>query len=43
MKNGFVYAKIIDRADRAQTIRIVVRDSASGAIGSITVPLAKIS
>jgi VWFA-related protein len=43
IKNGFVYAKIIDRADRAKIIRIVVRDSASGAIGSITVPLAKIS
>jgi VWFA-related protein len=43
VKNGFVYAKIIDRADRAKVIRIVVRDSASGAIGSITVPFAKIS
>jgi VWFA-related protein len=43
MKNGFVYSKTIDRAERAKTIRIVVRDSASGAIGSITVPLAKIS
>jgi VWFA-related protein len=43
VKNGFVYAKVIDRADRAKTIRIVVRDSASGAIGSITVPYAKIS
>ena len=43
IKNGFVYAKIIDRADRAKIIRIVVRDSASGAIGSVTVPLAKIS
>ena len=43
LKNGFVYAKLIDRASQAQTIRIVVRDSATGAIGSITVPLAKIS
>jgi VWFA-related protein len=43
MKNGFVYAKMVDRSDRAKVIRIVVRDSASGAIGSITVPLAKIS
>jgi hypothetical protein len=43
IKNGFVYAKMIDRADRAKVIRIVVRDSASGAIGSITVPLANIS
>jgi VWFA-related protein len=43
VKNGFVYSKIISRADRAKTIRIVVRDSASGAIGSITVPFAKIS
>jgi VWFA-related protein len=43
LKNGFVYNKVVDRADRAKTIRIVVRDSASGAIGSITVSLAKIS
>jgi VWFA-related protein len=43
LKNGFVYAKLVDRASQAQTIRIVVRDSATGAIGSITVPLAKIS
>jgi VWFA-related protein len=43
VKNGFLYGKIIQRSDRAKTIRIVVRDSASGAIGSITVPLAKIS
>ena len=43
VKNGFVYTKVVDRADRAKTLRIVVRDSASGAIGSITVPLAKIS
>ncbi|HEV1284212.1 MAG TPA: VWA domain-containing protein, partial [Bryobacteraceae bacterium] len=43
LKNGFVYNKVVDRADRAKTIRIVVRDSASGAIGSITVALAKIS
>jgi VWFA-related protein len=43
LKNGFVYNKVVDQADRAKTIRIVVRDSASGAIGSITVVLAKIS
>jgi len=43
MKNGFVYNKVVERSDKAKTIRIVVRDSASGAIGSITVPLAKIS
>jgi VWFA-related protein len=43
VKNGFVYTKLVDRADKAKTLRIVVRDSASGAIGSITVPLAKIS
>jgi VWFA-related protein len=43
LSNGFVYSKIVDRADRAKVIRIIVRDSASGAIGSITVPLAKIT
>jgi hypothetical protein len=43
VKNGFLYTKVVDRADRAKVIRIVVRDSASGAIGSITVPLAKVS
>jgi VWFA-related protein len=42
IKNGFAYTKIVDRSDHAKIIRIVVRDSASGAIGSITVPLAKI-
>jgi VWFA-related protein len=43
IKNGFIYNRIVQRADRAKTIRIVVRDSASGAIGSITVPLARIA
>ena len=43
LKNGFVYNKVVDKADRAKTIRIVVRDSASGAIGSVTVALAKIT
>lgn len=43
VKQGFIYNKIIVRSDRAKLLRIVVRDSASGAIGSITVPLAKIS
>jgi VWFA-related protein len=43
LKNGFVYSKTVDRADRAKLLRIVVRDAASGAIGSVTVPLAKIS
>jgi len=43
VKNGFVYTKLVTRAGMAKTIRIVVRDSASGAIGSVTVPLAKIS
>ena len=43
LKNGFVYSKVVNRADRAKLLRIVVRDAASGAIGSVTVPLAKIS
>ncbi len=43
VNQGFIYNKIIGRSDRAKLLRIVVRDSASGAIGSITVPLAKIS
>jgi hypothetical protein len=43
VKDGFVYGKVVVRENRANTIRIVVRDSASGAIGSITVPLTKIS
>jgi VWFA-related protein len=43
VKNGFVYSKMVDRSDRAKTLRIVVRDSATGAIGSLTVPLARIS
>jgi VWFA-related protein len=43
IQKGFAYAKVIDRSDRAKSMRIVVRDSASGAIGSITISLAKIS
>jgi VWFA-related protein len=43
VKDGFVYGKVVVRENRANTIRIVVRDSASGAIGSITVPLTKVS
>ena len=42
VQNGFVYSKLVDRAALAKTIRIVVRDSASGAIGSLTVALAQI-
>ena len=38
VKNGFVYTKLVARADEAKTIRIVVRDSVTGAVGSVTVP-----
>lgn len=37
------YHRVVPRAAAAKMLRIVVRDAASGAIGSITVPLAKLA
>ena len=43
LKGGFVYTKMVNRSDRAQHLRIILRDAATGAIGSVTIPFAKIS
>ena len=40
-KEDLVYNKVIPRATQATVLRLVVRDAASGALGSLTVPLGK--
>ena len=40
--NDLNYHRVVARATQAKMLRIVVRDAASGAIGSVTVPLAKV-
>jgi hypothetical protein len=40
-KEDLVYSKVIPRAAQATMLRLVVRDAASGALGSLTVPLSK--
>jgi hypothetical protein len=42
-KDDLVYSKILERSARARNLRIVVRDAASGAVGSVTVPMAQIN
>jgi len=39
MKEDLVYHQVVDRAAGAKALRIVVRDAASGSIGSVTAPL----
>lgn len=38
MTNGMFYQKMLDRHPQATQLRVVVRDAASGSMGSITVP-----
>ena len=38
-RDGLVYRKAVTRALEAKTLRVVVRDAASGSIGSVTIPL----
>ena len=38
-REGLVYRKLVARAPQARTLRVVVRDAASGSIGSVTIPL----
>jgi hypothetical protein len=40
MKEDLIYHKVVDRSPSAKVLRIVVRDAASGSLGSVTVPLA---
>ena len=42
MTEDFLYQRSVERNSKADFLRIVVRDAASGSIGSITVPLAEI-
>ncbi len=42
-KDGLLYRKIIDRNTRASELRVVVRDAASGSIGSVTIPFNQIA
>ena len=41
MQKGLIYERQVPRAARAATLRIGVRDTASGSIGSLTVPVAR--
>ena len=38
LKEGLVYSKSLDLQPKANQLRVIVRDSASGTLGSITVP-----
>ena len=38
-RDGLIYRKVIERAPQAKTLRVVVRDAASGSIGSVSIPL----
>ena len=42
VSDDLAYHRVLARAPTAKLLRIVVRDAASGAIGSVTVPLAKV-
>jgi len=41
-RSGLLYKKQIMRDRRASTFRVIVRDAASGSIGSVTVPFDQI-
>ena len=41
-REGLIYKKVIDRDRRATQVRVVVRDAASGSIGSITAPFSQL-
>lgn len=38
VRDGLVYKKVLNRDRRAKQLRVVVRDAASGSLGSVTVP-----
>jgi len=40
-QKGLIYERQLSMAARASTLRIVARDTASGSIGSLTVPIAR--
>ncbi|MGI8741257.1 MAG: VWA domain-containing protein [Bryobacteraceae bacterium] len=42
LREGLTYRKLVARASQAKSLRVVVRDAASGSIGSVTIPLNQI-
>lgn len=42
-REGLAYRRAVERAPRATQLRIVVRDAASGAVGSVTVPFSQLA
>lgn len=42
LKDDLAYHRVVGRAAQARLLRIVVRDAASGAMGSVTVPLNRV-
>jgi VWFA-related protein len=41
-KEGLIYRQVVEKNSRATQLRIVVRDAASGSMGSVTVPFAEL-
>ena len=41
-KEGLTYRQVIEKNGRATQLRIVVRDAASGSMGSVTVPFGEL-
>jgi hypothetical protein len=42
-RDGLTYHKVVVLSPQAKTLRVVVRDAASGSIGSVTIPMNQIS
>jgi hypothetical protein len=43
VKQGVIYEKVLPHESKATTLRVVVRDSSTGAIGSVTVPYKEVN
>jgi hypothetical protein len=41
-KDGLIYKKTIEMAPQANQLRVVVRDAASGTVGTVTIPFREI-
>ncbi|MGO4885661.1 MAG: VWA domain-containing protein [Bryobacteraceae bacterium] len=41
-KEGLIYRRVLPRADKTSEVKVIVRDAASGAVGSITAPFSSI-
>ena len=41
-KEGLIYKKTIEMAPQANQLRVVVRDAASGTVGTVTIPFREI-